>query len=268
MRQIQGRWLSRDEVQSARDAVVINQRLADDFFHGQNPIGQQLRVERFQTPDQLVPEAIFQIVGVVADIKTAGPEQPSIPLIFLPYTVRGSLGLLLKTTVPPASLTRAIQEQVWAADRDEIVWMSTPLTEFLQNFTYATPEFALMIAAPLAAVALFLVVIGIFSVMAYTVSLQTHEIGIRMALGARQANILKMILAKGVGLIALGLVTGVAASYALTRLLASQIWGVSVTDPWTFASVLTIVVLTGLAACLLPARRATQIDPLIALRYE
>jgi putative ABC transport system permease protein len=198
MRQIQGRWLSRDEVQSARDAVVINQRLADDFFHGQNPIGQQLRVERFQTPDQLVPEAIFQIVGVVADIKTAGPEQPSIPLIFLPYTVRGSLGLLLKTTVPPASLTRAIQEQVWAADRDEIVWMSTPLTEFLQNFTYATPEFALMIAAPLAAVALFLVVIGIFSVMAYTVSLQTHEIGIRMALGARQANILKMILAKGV----------------------------------------------------------------------
>jgi ABC-type antimicrobial peptide transport system permease subunit len=104
--------------------------------------------------------------------------------------------------------------------------------------------------------------------MAYTVTLQTHEIGVRMALGAGQSNILKMILARGARLIAAGIVIGLFASYALTRFLASQIWGVSVTDPWTFAAVITLIALVGLAACLLPARRAAQFDPLVALRYE
>jgi len=104
--------------------------------------------------------------------------------------------------------------------------------------------------------------------MAYTVSLQTHEIGIRMALGAQQAAILKMILAKGAFVVAAGILTGLFASYALTRLVASQFWGVSPTDTLTFASVVTLVTLVGVAACLLPARRATKVDPLIALRYE
>jgi ABC-type antimicrobial peptide transport system permease subunit len=125
-----------------------------------------------------------------------------------------------------------------------------------------------MISTPLAGISLLLVVIGIFSVLAYTVSLQTHEIGIRMALGARQASILRMILAKGAGLIAAGMVIGLFASYGLTRFLASQIWGVSVTDPWTFVAVVIIISLVGLTACLLPARRAAQVDPLVALRYE
>jgi putative ABC transport system permease protein len=134
--------------------------------------------------------------------------------------------------------------------------------------TYATPEFGVMIAAPLACIALLLVVIGVFSVMAYSVSLQTHEIGIRMALGAQQERILKMVLARGVRLVAAGIIIGVFASYWLTRFLASQIWGVTVTDPWTFAAVVTLVVLVGVGACLLPARRAARVDPLVALRYE
>lgn len=109
-----------------------------------------------------------------------------------------------------------------------------------------------------------LVVIGVFSVMAYTVSLQTHEIGIRMALGAQQSNVRQMVLRKGTRLMIAGIVTGLLASFALTRLLASQIWGVSATDPLTF----TVVVGVGLVACLMPARRATHVDPLVALRYE
>jgi putative ABC transport system permease protein len=111
-------------------------------------------------------------------------------------------------------------------------------------------------------------VIGVFSVMAYTVSLQTQEIGIRMALGAQQFSILKMILTRGVRLVAAGILIGLFASYGLTRFLASQIWGVSLTDPWTFAAVVTLVVLVGTSPCLLPARRATRVDPLVALRYE
>jgi ABC-type antimicrobial peptide transport system permease subunit len=113
-----------------------------------------------------------------------------------------------------------------------------------------------------------LVIIGIFGVMAYTVSLQTHEIGVRMALGAQQAGILRLVLFNGFRLVAAGILIGLLASYALTRFLGSQISGVSATDPWTFAGVVIVVVSVGLAACLLPARRATKVDPLIALRYE
>ncbi|HUJ83087.1 MAG TPA: FtsX-like permease family protein, partial [Candidatus Acidoferrales bacterium] len=113
-----------------------------------------------------------------------------------------------------------------------------------------------------------LVVIGVLSVMAYTVSLQTQEIGVRMALGAQQRDVLRMVLRRGMGLIATGICIGLLASFVLTRLLASQIWGVSPTDPWTFGAVIALVVVSGLAACYLPARRATQVDPLVALRYE
>ena len=111
-------------------------------------------------------------------------------------------------------------------------------------------------------------IIGVFSVMRYTVELQTREIGIRMALGAQQTNILRIVLLNGFRLVAGGILVGLLFSYALRRLLTSQIPGVSATDPWTFAAVVTLVVIVGLAACLLPARRAARVDPLVALRYE
>jgi len=119
-----------------------------------------------------------------------------------------------------------------------------------------------------AGIGLLLVAIGIFSVMTYTVSLQTSEIGIRMALGAQQSAILGMVLRKGLGLIVAGTFIGLCVSFGLTRYLESQLWGISATDPWTFAAVVTLIILVGFAACLLPARRATRVDPLIALRYE
>jgi putative ABC transport system permease protein len=268
MRLIRGRWLSEREVRSAQYVGVINQRLARDFFGDADPVGQQIRVKAFRGPVGPPQDAEFQIVGVVADVKNAGPQQPSMPMIFLPYTVRGGFVLLLKTTVDPASLRHAVQKQVWAVERDEIVGMASPLEDFLQRFTYSTPEFGLFIAAPLAGIALLLVVIGVFSVMAYTVSLQTQEIGVRMALGAQQREILKMVLKKGFALLAAGICIGLFASFGLMRFLASQIWGVSATDPWTFVAVVALVVMTGLAACWLPARRAASIDPLVALRYE
>jgi putative ABC transport system permease protein len=268
MRMIQGRWLSESEVRTAQYAGVINQRLARDLFGDANPIGQQVQVKAFKSITQPPQDSDFQIVGVVADMKNAGPQQPAMPMIFLPYTVRGGFSLLLKTTVDPASLRNAVQEQIWAVDREEIIGLSSPLEDFLQRFSYSTPEFGLLISTPLASIALLLVVIGVFSVMAYTVSLQTHEIGIRMALGAQQSSILKMILTKGVRLIATGILIGFFASYGLTRFLVSQIWGVSATDPWTFTAVVTLVVLVGIGACFLPARRATRVDPLVALRYE
>jgi putative ABC transport system permease protein len=189
-------------------------------------------------------------------------------MIFLPYTVRGGPAILLKTTVDPASLRNAVQEQIWAVNRDEIIGLASPLEDFLQRFAYSTPEFGLLICTPLASIALVLVMIGVFSVMAYTVSLQTRELGIRMALGAQQRSILQMILSQGARLLATGIVLGLFASYGLTRFLASQIWGVSATDPLTFTIVAALVVAVGLAACYMPALRATRVDPLVALRHE
>jgi putative ABC transport system permease protein len=268
MRLLQGRWLSLREVRTSQHVGVINQRLARDFFGDANPVGQQLQVKAFKGPSLKPQDVEFQIIGVVKDVISAGPQQPTMPMIFLPYTVRGGFVLLLKTTVDPASLRNAVQEQIWSIDRNEIIGLASPLEDFLQRFTYATPEFGLLIAMPLASIALLLVVIGVFSVMAYTVSLQTHEIGVRMALGAQQSSILQMILTKGGRLLATGIVLGLFASYGLTRFLASQIWGVSATDPWTFSAVAAFVVAVGLGACFLPARRATRVDPLVALRYE
>jgi putative ABC transport system permease protein len=153
-------------------------------------------------------------------------------------------------------------------NRNDIIVFNKPLTDFLHELTYAAPEFAVTMFAPLGSIALLLVVAGVFSVMAYTVSLQTHEIGIRMALGAQQGNILRMVLLRGLRLIAAGIILGVVASLELTRFIASQIWGISATDPATFIGVAILLLAVALAACWLPARRAMRIEPMEALRYE
>jgi ABC-type antimicrobial peptide transport system permease subunit len=146
---------------------------------------------------------------------------------------------------------------------DESGTLEAGLREF-----YRGPQFQLATLASFAGIGLLLVVVGIFSVMAYAVSLQTHDIGIRMALGAQQTTILGQVLLNGLRLVAAGILAGVLASCALTRFLASEISGVSPTDAWAFAAVVAVVVLVGLGACLLPARRAAQVNPLVALRYE
>jgi putative ABC transport system permease protein len=280
MRMIAGRWLSRTDVQTDQYAAVVNQRLARDMFGDKNPVGQELQVKAFNQfrshgsrwtalkPGEALQDATFQIVGVVADVKNSGPQQPAIPMAFIPPLATGAFILQVRTNVEPASLVHAIRKQIWAADRDEIFWLLDPLEDFLEQHTYAVPEFGVALSGPLAGIALLLVMTGVFSVMAYSVSLQTQEFGIRMALGAQQGDVLGMVLRRGCVLIAAGISVGVFASFALTRFLASQIWGVSATDPWTFGAVVALVLGVGLAACYVPARKATEVDPLVALRYE
>ena len=280
MRMIAGRWLSRDEAVTRQYAAVLNQRLARDMFGDDNPIGKQLEVKDFahwknglqrsfrMKSEQVASDATFQIVGVVGDVKNAGPQQPAVPMAFIPPMITGDFIVQVRTKVRPQLIMHAVQDQVWAVDRAEVFWIFDPLGELLEQHTYTTPEFGVTLSGPLAGIALLLVVIGVFSVMAYTVSLQTQEIGVRMAVGAQPRQILAMVLRRGAALIAGGIGVGLFASFALTRFLASQIWGVSAKDPWTFASVLALVVAAGLAACYVPARRATRINPLVALRYE
>jgi putative ABC transport system permease protein len=265
---IKGRWLSKQEVNTTQRVAVINQRLARDFFGDNDPVGQQLLAKPFKGMPPLPQDTYFQIIGVVGDVKNAGLQNPAVPMAFIPPSTTGAYVLQVKTRVEPASLMHAVQEQVWAVDRDEVFWVFDPLPAFLQNLTYATPELAVLISAPVASISLLLVIIGVFSVMAYAVSLRTQEFGIRMTLGAQQRDILRMVIRRGLGLIAAGSFFGLFASYALTRFLTNQIWGVSATDPWTFVAVVIVLLLVGLAACLLPARSAARVDPLVALRYE
>ncbi len=269
MQMASGRWLSEGDVNAAQPVAVINQTMAARFFGGENPLGRQIQARGFDEKVQPARDAYFQVIGVVRDIKDYGPQVPVLPMAFVPYTIKGGGLLFLKTKGNPALLMNAVRQEVWAVNPDAIFSPQMgPYIDVFYGLTYSTHELGLTTFTGVAGIALLLVVIGVFSVMAYTVSLRTQEIGVRMALGAQRGEILRMVLRKGFVLLAAGICIGLSASYGLTRFLASQIWGVSVTDPWTFGAVVALVVGVGLAACYLPARRATEVDPLVALRYE
>jgi putative ABC transport system permease protein len=188
----------------------------------------------------------------------------------VPYTVTGAFerGILVRTSVPPLSLLSNVRREIWAVDPNMALTFTGSLEDFLKQFSYAEPRFSLVLLSVFASVGLMLVALGVFSVIAYTVARQTHEIGIRMALGAGHADVVWMVLRRGLQLVGLGVGVGLLASFAVTRVIANQLWGVSPRDPLTLGAVVVVVALAGLAACYFPARRATKVDPLVALRYE
>jgi len=270
---LRGRFLSEDDLTAARYVMVVNQAFARQYFPNEDPIGHKIKLEILDRPFLGTQHDIyFEIVGIVADYKTRGYDNPSwqtFPEVFFPYSIQSFSWrtFMARTTVDPNSFLKMIGQEVKALDPSAQIAASGTLEASLHEF-YRGPQFALFVLGAFAVIGLLLVVIGIFSVMAYTVSLRTHEIGVRVALGAQQSNILRLVLINGFRLVTVGILIGLLASYVLTRFLASQISGVSATDPWTFAAVVTVVVSVGLAACLFPARRASSVDPLVALRYE
>jgi len=270
LHQLRGRLLSQTDVDSARLVAVVNESLVRKYFPNEDPIGRKIKFNVFDRLPQTVHDAYFEIVGVIADYKNQGLQNSPMPEAILPYTISGldDRDILARTAVPPGPLLASVRREVWAVDSSVAVTETGSLKTLLEETSYAEPQFGLIATGAFAGIGLALVVIGVFSVMAYTVSLHTHEIGIRIALGAAQNNILKMVLTKGLALIAAGVVIGLLASLWLTRFIASQIWGVSATDPWTFIAVVIMISFAGLTACLLPARSAAKVDPLVALRYE
>jgi putative ABC transport system permease protein len=267
---LRGRLLTESDVDAARPVAVVNDTLAKTYFKNEDPIGQKIKFNMFDELPQSTKDQYFEIIGVVADAKNRGLQQGIEPEAYIPYTVTGAMerGILVRTGVEPMSMLMLVRREIWSVDKNVALTLTGTLEGYLQQFSYAGPKFGLILLSVFATVGLVLVAIGVFSVMAYSVSLQTHEIGIRMALGAPTSNVLKMILRKGLRLISLGIVLGVIASVALTRFVASQLWGVSPRDPITFIGVMVVLAAVGTAACLVPARRATRVDPLIALRYE
>jgi putative ABC transport system permease protein len=271
LRTLRGRTLTETEVNSARKVAVVNQTLVNKFFGNEDPLGQMVKINIIETmPDSPVKDPVFEIVGVISDAKNQGIQEPPMPEIFVPYTITGAFerGILVRTSVPPLTLLNNVRREIWAVDRNIALTLTGNLEDFLKQFSYAEPRFSLVLLGVFAGVGLVLVALGVFSVIAYTVSRQTHEIGIRMALGASHTNVVWMVLRLGMQLVGLGLGLGLLASFAVTRVIANQLWGVSPRDPLTLGAVVVVVALAGLAACYFPARRATKVDPIIALRYE
>jgi putative ABC transport system permease protein len=268
---LRGRAFQDVEIAAARRVAVVNQTLARKYFGSEDPIGRQIRLKLLQTmPGSDMPNAVFEIVGVVSDIRNDGVREPVMPEAMLPYTVTGVFmrGILVRTAGSPMRLVNDVRREIWAVDHGVAIAMTRTLNDFLSDYAYAGPRFGLVVMGAFAVIGLALVAIGVYSVIAYAVSQQTHEIGIRMALGAERAHVLGMVLRMGFLLIGIGMAIGLAASFALTRVLASQLEGVSPHDPLTFISVSLVIALAGFAACWFPAMRATRVDPMIALRFE
>jgi len=265
-----GRVFTRQEVADKRHVAVINHTLAKKFFGDENPVGRQLVLKDLLKAPDPVTDPTFTIVGVISDAKNQGLQEPISPEALVPYSITGSYerGILVRTRVAPMSLERVVRREIWAVDRGVALTLTGTLEGYLKSFSYSGPQFALTILGIFAVTGLILVAIGTYSVLAYTVSQQTHEIGIRMALGALEQNVFRMVLQMGGILVCAGLAAGVIASLLLNRLIANQLWGVQPHDPATIVTAVVIIAAVSAVACLIPAKRATRVDPLVALRYE
>jgi putative ABC transport system permease protein len=270
---IRGRFFSEDDVRAARLVMVVNQAFVRQYFPGEGPLGRRVKMDVFDRTFLDGPrDAYFEIIGIVGDYKTRNFDNPAweyLPQAFVPYSVQGHSWrtYMARTVSDPTLLLKTVSQEMRAIEPSAWISTSGTLDGSLREF-YRGPQFELVTLGSFASIGLLLVLIGISSVMVYTVSLRTHEIGIRMALGAQQTNILTMVISTGLSVIVGGVALGLLVSYAVTRLLASEISGVSVTDPWTFGAVAALVTAVGLAASYLPALRSTRIDPMVALRYE
>jgi putative ABC transport system permease protein len=259
----QGRLFTRQEDNRESHVVVVSEALAQKYFPNQNPLGKKITIDM---KDQNVPS---EIVGVVGDVKHHGLDSTPRPTIYWPHPelVYNSMTLVVRSKVDPLPLSSSIRAVVQSIDPDLPVSEVRTMEQWMSD-NVAQARFNTLLLGIFSAVALLLAVIGIYGVMSATITERTHDIGVRMALGATPRDIWRQTLAAGAIITLAGLSTGLAASLILTRLLASLLFDVKPGDPATFALVTTVLAAVALLACYLPARRAMRVDPMIALRYE
>jgi putative ABC transport system permease protein len=270
LRILRGRFFTEQEVAAVRPVAVVNQAFVKQFLKDEDPIGRQVTISRLANADGRTAAPSFEIVGVVSDLRNNGLDRATQPQVQVPHGVTGLFerGVIVRSNGDPAALVNQVRAAIWTQDANVAITDANTLEGFLRQYTYATPRFTLLVFTVFAGVGLVLITVGVYSVMAYAVSRQTHEIGIRMALGASASDVLQMVLRTGMGLVLLGALLGLGASLGLGRFLASQLREVPPNDPLTLALVLSLMLLTGLVACLIPARRATRVDPMKALRQS
>ena len=273
---VRGRVFNDGETPASMPVILINETLAARDFPDQDPIGQMITIGRVMGPGFEDPPR--QIVGIVGDTREVGLDQPAPATLFVPYPqVNDQLITLANTLLPvvwvvrtreePLSMTEAVRGAILAVDSNQPVSNVRSMEQVLGSWM-AREQFNTMLLSIFAAVALFLASIGIYGTMSYAVSQRTHEIGLRMALGAGGGQMLGMVVRQGMILAAAGVAIGLAVSFGLTRYLAGLLFGIGATDAATFATVATMLALIAFLACYIPARRATRVDPMIALHYE
>jgi putative ABC transport system permease protein len=268
---LRGRDVDDSDVPGRPGAVLISQSMAKLFWPNEDPVGKHLTMYFF-------PDMARVVVGVVADVKLqALNETRPAPTLYLPLgqlsppkgTNWRSFGMILavRTGMEPVSAIPSISSFVRNVDADIPLLNIRTMDDWVST-SLSPQRFAMLLLASFAGLALLLAVVGIYSVMSYSVSRRTHEIGVRVALGASRADVLALVVRQGLVLALTGSAIGIAGALLLSRLMSSQLYGVSPTDPITFVAVSVLLTLVALAACYIPARRAMQIDPMVALRYE
>jgi len=262
---LRGRTFTDQDNEKAPLAGMINAMVAHRFFPNEDPIGKRFM---FGHPSSDPPKW-YTIVGVVSDTRLYGLANPARLEVYLSFrqNPRNSMALVVKSGADPASLTSAVREVVQSIDKDQPVFAISTMEELVRN-SVATRRMTLVLLGLFSGLALVLGAIGIYGVISYSVAQRTHEIGIRMALGAPRSGVFRLVVGEGLKLAGVGIAIGIAAAFGLARLMSSLLFGISATDFETFAGVAVLLALVALLACYVPARRAMRVDPTVALRYE
>ena len=262
---LSGRQLSDQDTETTPNVVVISEAMARRHWPGEDAVGKRIGAGRIEKPEDWI-----QVIGVVKDVRqfelTADPR----PQMYLSYRQAAFFAprdLVVKTEVDPASLAATVRKTVWEIDKDQPVSNIRTMEEILLE-SIARQRFSMLLLAIFAGVAMILAAVGIYGVMSYSVAQRTHEIGIRMALGAQTSTVLKLAVSYGLKLVVVGVAIGLIAAFALTRVMSTLLFGVTATDPATFTLISLLLILVAAIASYIPARRATKVDPIIALRYE
>ncbi|HEX2488805.1 MAG TPA: FtsX-like permease family protein, partial [Blastocatellia bacterium] len=261
-----GRDFSERDEEKSTSVIIINEALAERHFPNQNPIGKHLRPDIAIGPDA---PPWREIVGVVGSVRHGGPGKEPRPEFFLPHTQMPFITLTTVARVAgdPMAIVGAVRNEVRALDSEIPIGSVKTLDQYLTE-SVAQPRFNTLLLALFAGVAMILTAVGLYGVIAYSVSARTREIGVRVALGARRHDVLRLVISQGMKLTLIGVAIGLVAALALTRLMAGLLYGVTPTDPATFALIALLLAGVALLACYVPARRATKVDPMVALRCE
>jgi putative ABC transport system permease protein len=264
----EGRYFDEHDNRQSMPVVIVNERMARQFWSGESPIGKRIN---FGGTDDTDPWRT--IVGVVADVREMGMDAPVKAELYVPYRQIATFpffkprDLVVRTANDPLSLVPAVRGAVHSVDPDEPLSNIATMDEQLNEET-GSRGLAMMLLTAFAGLALLLAAVGLYGVLAYFVTQHVPEIGVRLALGAQANDILALVLRKGMGLALGGVAIGLVASFALTRLMTGLLFGVGATDPLTYVGVSLLLIAVALVACLVPARRAMKVDPMIALRCE
>jgi putative ABC transport system permease protein len=258
---LKGRWFDDRDTASSQSVAVINETMARQIWPGEEPLGKRIR-HGFR-------EQRAEVVGVIGDVKYSGLDQQIKPEMYLPFSQRSwtFMRIVVRTKSDPMNLAAAIRTEVQAIDKDQPIDKLTTMASVVRT-SISTRRFYMQLLGTFAALAFILSSVGIYGIVSYSVAQRTREIGIRMALGAKQSDVLRLVLFEGFRLAILGVTLGLAGAFAATRVLTDLLFQVKPTDPMTFIGLSILLALVALLASYIPARRATKVDPLVALRYE